>query len=108
MAKQSEPEKNTVPTKELYLPVPWLLDAVRYLVELGAILFALIIFVISLLNGLKPFAAGTRAATALFAIGLLGWVAIYLLANLFLWLLNTLKPKEKEETPASGSQSREA
>ena len=96
------------PSKEVFLPAPLLLDAVRYLVELGAILFALFVFVTSLINGAEPFTAGTRAAAALFATGLLGWVATYLLANLFLWLLGALKPKTKEETPPTSSQTWEA
>lgn len=98
----------TTPSKDVTLPAPLLLEAVRYVVELGAILFALIVFVISLVNGAEPFTAGARAAAALFVIGLLGWVTAYLLANTFLWVLRTLKPKAKEETPPTSTQSWEA
>ncbi len=102
----TSPALAATPAKDVTLPAPLLLDAVRYLVELGAILFALFVFVTSLINGAEPFTAGARAAAALFVIGLLGWVTAYLLANTFLWVLRTLKPKE--ETPPTSTQSWEA
>ncbi len=111
MAEQSETQPLAKPeaqSQELFLPAPLLLDAVRYLVELGAVVFALMVFAISLVNGAEPFAAGARAAAALFAIGMLGWIVTYLLANTFLWLLGTLKPKTKEETPPISTKSWEA
>ncbi len=104
----TSPTSAATPAKDVTLPAPLLLDAVRYLVELGAILFALFVFVASLVNGAEPFTAGARAAAALLAIGLLGWVAAYLLANTFLWVLGALKPKTKKEAPPTSTKSWEA
>lgn len=110
MVKQEPASQTTTatPSTDVILPAPLLLEVVRYAVELGAILFALVVFVASLVNGAEAFTAGARAAAALFATGLLGWVAAYLLANTFLRVLHTLKPKTKEETPPTSTQSWEA
>ncbi len=93
---------------DVLLPSPLLLDVMRAIVPVGAILLAASVFVVNLVRGGEPVTAGIRAAVVLLSSGLLGWIANYLLASLFVWLLGMLKPKASAAARATSTQSWEA
>lgn len=94
--------------EEVLLPPPLLMEVVSAVVQVGAILLAAATFFVSLLRGGEPTIAGVRAIAVLLATGVVGWASTYLLANLFVQLLQTLRPRTPAPTPATSTQSWEA
>ncbi len=105
-AGQSPP--TPIQPDDVVLPSPLLLDVMRAIVPLGAILLAASVFVVNIVRGGEPIAAGVRAAVVLLSSGLLGWLANYLLASLFVWLLGMVRSKAQADARATSTRSWEA
>ena len=86
-------------------PPPLLLEVMTVVVQAGAVLLAASVFVVNIVRGGEPVTAGIRAAVVLLSSGLLGWIANYLLASLFVWLL---RPKAPAAARTTSTQSWEA
>lgn len=105
MSNAGQSPSTPIQSEDVVLPSPLLLDVMRAIVPVGAVLLAASVFVVNLVRGGEPVTAGIRAVVVLLSSGLLGWIANYLLASLFMWLLGMLKPKAPAAARATSTQS---
>lgn len=90
---------STLPTHKTEManvPPPTAFVAVRSLATLVPVIAALATFVSGLLSGNDMVTAALKALVALAATGVLSWIAVYLIAQMLLWLIAGSKRKEHE------------
>jgi hypothetical protein len=68
---------------------------------------ALAVFAVGMISGNDLMAAGMRAAVTLAGTGLVGWVVVFTLGQILLWLIAAPKPVQVTP-PVTSTQSWEA